>query len=179
MGYIVRRIAGMDYKNMLKTVGSVHQISGKNRVGLFFDVIRCGLKYGAGYKDYELFEFYNMTPAQRATYVTRTVNNSVVARCNNRDYYHCFNDKTEFNTLFKDFIRTTDDSLKFEIRKRVGLILQNPDNQLVASIVEEAIAFGPVSYTHLNMKKNLKMILGSVLISSLMLTPLALSLIHI
>ena len=50
MGYIVRRIAGMDYKNMLKTVGSVHQISGKNRVGLFFDVIRCGLKYGAGYK---------------------------------------------------------------------------------------------------------------------------------
>ena len=27
--------------------------------------------------------------------------------------------------------------------KRVGLILQNPDNQLVASIVEEDIAFGP------------------------------------
>lgn len=104
MGYIVRRIVGMDYKNMLKTVGNVHRISGKNRVGLFFDVAKCGLKYGAGYKDYELFEFYNMNPAQRATYVTRTVNNSVVARCNNRDYYHCFNDKTEFNTLFKDFI---------------------------------------------------------------------------
>ena len=38
---------------------------------------------------------------------------------------------------------TADDSLKFDIRARVGLILQNPDNQLVASIVEEDVAFGP------------------------------------
>ena len=38
---------------------------------------------------------------------------------------------------------TTDESLKFQIRARVGLILQNPDNQLVASIVEEDVAFGP------------------------------------
>ena len=45
--------------------------------------------------------------------------------------------------VYVDTMDTTDDSLKFEIRKRVGLILQNPDNQLVASIVEEDIAFGP------------------------------------
>lgn len=32
---------------------------------------------------------------------------------------------------------------KFEIRRRVGMVLQNPDNQLVASIVEEDVAFGP------------------------------------
>lgn len=31
----------------------------------------------------------------------------------------------------------------FEIRKRVGMVFQNPDNQLVASIVEDDIAFGP------------------------------------
>ncbi len=31
----------------------------------------------------------------------------------------------------------------FEIRKRVGVVFQNPDNQLVASIVEDDIAFGP------------------------------------
>lgn len=38
---------------------------------------------------------------------------------------------------------TADENLKFQIRARVGLILQNPDNQLVASIVEEDVAFGP------------------------------------
>lgn len=31
----------------------------------------------------------------------------------------------------------------FEIRKTVGVVFQNPDNQLVASIVEDDVAFGP------------------------------------
>ena len=31
----------------------------------------------------------------------------------------------------------------FEIRKSVGMVFQNPDNQMVASIVEEDVAFGP------------------------------------
>ena len=38
---------------------------------------------------------------------------------------------------------TTEEALKYEIRRRGGLVLQNPDNQLVASIVEEDVAFGP------------------------------------
>ena len=38
---------------------------------------------------------------------------------------------------------TADDAKTFDIRKKVGLVLQNPDNQLVASIVEEDVAFGP------------------------------------
>ena len=37
----------------------------------------------------------------------------------------------------------TDDKKLFEIRKQVGIVFQNPDNQTVASIVEDDIAFGP------------------------------------
>lgn len=36
----------------------------------------------------------------------------------------------------------TEDEL-FEIRRKVGMVFQNPDNQLVATIVEEDVAFGP------------------------------------
>ena len=36
-----------------------------------------------------------------------------------------------------------DDAKLFEIRKQVGIVFQNPDNQTVASIVEDDIAFGP------------------------------------
>ena len=36
-----------------------------------------------------------------------------------------------------------DEKNLFEIRKRVGIVFQNPDNQTVASIVEDDIAFGP------------------------------------
>ena len=42
-----------------------------------------------------------------------------------------------------DGMDTLDEKVKYEIRRRVGLVLQNPDNQLVASIVEEDVAFGP------------------------------------
>lgn len=45
--------------------------------------------------------------------------------------------------VFVDGIDTQNESELYEIRQRVGLVLQNPDNQIVASIVEEDIAFGP------------------------------------
>lgn len=45
--------------------------------------------------------------------------------------------------LYVDSIDTVKDEVDFAIRRKVGLVLQNPDNQLVASIVEEDVAFGP------------------------------------
>lgn len=38
---------------------------------------------------------------------------------------------------------TADESLKYDIRKAVGMVFQNPDNQIVAAVVEEDVAFGP------------------------------------
>lgn len=40
-------------------------------------------------------------------------------------------------------IDTRESERIFDIRQRVGMVFQNPDNQLVASIVEEDVAFGP------------------------------------
>ncbi len=45
--------------------------------------------------------------------------------------------------VYVEGMDTLDENLLYEIRRRVGLVLQNPDNQLVASIVEEDVAFGP------------------------------------
>ena len=36
----------------------------------------------------------------------------------------------------------TDDDV-YEVRKKVGMVFQNPDNQIVATVVEEDVAFGP------------------------------------
>lgn len=40
-----------------------------------------------------------------------------------------------------DGIDTTDEDRLFDIRQRVGMVFQNPDNQIVATIVEEDVAF--------------------------------------
>lgn len=38
---------------------------------------------------------------------------------------------------------TANEELSYDIRRTVGVVFQNPDNQIVASIVEEDVAFGP------------------------------------
>ena len=38
---------------------------------------------------------------------------------------------------------TADEDKLYEIRQQVGMVFQNPDNQIVATIVEEDVAFGP------------------------------------
>lgn len=49
--------------------------------------------------------------------------------------------------IFVDGKDVTDESLTdddvFEVRKKVGMVFQNPDNQIVATVVEEDVAFGP------------------------------------
>ena len=42
-----------------------------------------------------------------------------------------------------DGMNTRDESKLWDIRSRVGMVFQNPDNQIVSSIVEDDVAFGP------------------------------------
>lgn len=42
-----------------------------------------------------------------------------------------------------DGMDTADADKIFEIRQRAGMVFQNPDNQIIASVVEEDVAFGP------------------------------------
>ncbi len=42
-----------------------------------------------------------------------------------------------------DGMDTSDKKSLFEIRKRVGVVFQNPDNQMIATIIEDDVAFGP------------------------------------
>ena len=45
--------------------------------------------------------------------------------------------------VYVDNFSTKDESKIYEIRKKAGIVFQNPDDQIVSSIVEEDIAFGP------------------------------------
>lgn len=46
-------------------------------------------------------------------------------------------------TVMVDGINTADEDALYDIRQKVGMVFQNPDNQLVATIVEEDVAFAP------------------------------------
>ena len=45
--------------------------------------------------------------------------------------------------VYVDGMDTADDDLLLDIRRTVGMVFQNPDNQIVANVVEEDVAFAP------------------------------------
>ena len=46
-------------------------------------------------------------------------------------------------TVYVEGMDTKDEQMLLEIRRRVGMVFQNPDNQIVANVVEEDVAFAP------------------------------------
>lgn len=49
----------------------------------------------------------------------------------------------ESGSVIVDGMDTSDNDKVWDIRRKAGMVFQNPDNQLVATIVEEDVAFGP------------------------------------
>ena len=45
--------------------------------------------------------------------------------------------------VYVDGINTADEDKLLDIRRTVGMVFQNPDNQIVANVVEEVVAFAP------------------------------------
>ncbi len=103
--YIFRAIKSLNIKNMFKVARKVAKKAHKLTIIIFIDMIYSGFKYGAGYYDYQEFEFYNLNKDERCTYLTRTKNNLIIKTYNNKEFFHKFDNKDEFNNIFKKFIK--------------------------------------------------------------------------
>ena len=51
----MRVIKGASFEKFFKVLDNAHERSGKNKVFLFFDILNCMARYGAGYNDYVIF----------------------------------------------------------------------------------------------------------------------------
>ena len=103
IGYLTRVLSGVRFKKMQSAINEVYDKSGKNKIATFFDMIGCGIKYGAGYNDYIIFEFYNMNAKQRKTYLTRLKNKRMISELNNEKYSYIFDEKNVFDKKFAEF----------------------------------------------------------------------------
>ncbi len=104
LSYFFKRLVKMDWEAMWKTTALLKERSGKNRIWLLCDMLKCAVKYNAGYVDYKIAQMYKLNDAQRRTVITRGISNGIVRRMNPKSYWHFFDDKTEFNALFKQWI---------------------------------------------------------------------------
>ena len=103
--YKLRTLFGMNYKSFFKTINMVHERCGKSKIWIFFDIIRCQIKYGSGHNDYRLFAFYDMTDKQKDTYLTRVRNKKIIEYLNDQEYRDIFDNKALFNERFKKYLK--------------------------------------------------------------------------
>lgn len=90
---------------MFLSAKEISKRSKKLRIYILFDMLICSIKYQAGYMDYKIFYFENLTKKQRKTFVTRGVNNNYIKTMNNSLYYDWFNNKIKFNEKFNKFLK--------------------------------------------------------------------------
>lgn len=103
--YYSKRLISMNYLQMFKMINAIAKRSGKSRLWVFKDIIACSTKYLSGYMDYFVFHFEDLTEEQRSTFITRGVNNAYIRKMNNSAFYDKFDNKIEFNHIFKKFIK--------------------------------------------------------------------------
>ncbi len=102
--YIIKRLGTMHYDVMWKVAGQIAHEKHSSRVRILVDMVKCGTKYGAGYMDYLTADFFDLTDAQRATHITRGINNQIVAKYNKKEFWNVFDNKFEFDQKFGKYI---------------------------------------------------------------------------
>lgn len=102
--YLARVLRGVRFEKLNRMLTVVKEKSGHGKACTFLDILWCAARYGAGYFDYVMFGFYDMTGKQRDTYLTRVRNKKVCDIMNQPGFGEVFDDKLAFNVRFADFL---------------------------------------------------------------------------
>ena len=132
--FILKTILGMDYKKMLAKARVVHERTRKLTLFILIDMVYCGIKYGAGYMDYTVLEFYRLNKAQRDTFMTRGRSNQLVKALNDRAYWHFFEDKTEFLSRFSAYLNRAWINLKTADEQAFEAFCEGRDRMMVKPV---------------------------------------------
>ena len=102
--HYLSRLRTLDVRNMGVVATAVANESHKPRLLILLDMAWCSVVYQAGYLDYQEFEFWSLTAAERTTWITSGNANSIVVKYNQREYREWFWDKPQFNARFREYL---------------------------------------------------------------------------
>lgn len=140
-GYYLRVLKNASFKKLREAVDAVHERSGKSKLSIFLDMAWCTLRYGSGYYDYEIFAFYDLTAAQRKTYVTRFISKKFNMFMNDVNYCHLFDNKDEFYELFGEFTGRSFLDLSKASREDVAAFVEGKD-QIFCKLRDKTCGIG-------------------------------------
>lgn len=124
-------IERMSYESFIYSLNKAHEMSGKSKVVLFFDILGSYLSHGADFADYSMLGFWDLNKEEKKTYITDGRNSELIKKYNDKKYFplleerHLFNEKFQ-NYLQRDFFYIDDNFDEFErfIKDRDEIIVK-------------------------------------------------------
>lgn len=102
--WLLFRLKNLRMENVRRNIAFVQAASGKSSPRIFLDMVFCFVRYGAGYVDYQTYNFINLPAKQRNTYLTRNRCRLFLRKVNCPDYEAYFEDKIRFNRTFDKYL---------------------------------------------------------------------------
>lgn len=147
--YYLSRLAGLDVKNYWRVAGVVGREARRPRLWILLDMAWSSVVYQAGYLDYQEFEFFLLSAAERRTWITGGKANAIVVAHNQRAFRDRFIDKLRFNALFDEHlrrewvdVRELDAAGLRSFAERHGAIMVKVTDSLSGDGIEKVVAAG-------------------------------------
>lgn len=93
-----------DGNELIDVSKKVSKLVNKTLFKVVLDVLNCSKKYKISYNEYLKEEVYLMNDDQKENYISNKINMEFVKKMNDQKYKYIFDDRYEFNKVFKNFI---------------------------------------------------------------------------
>jgi len=100
----ISRIFSISFRRFFLCIDAVNKEYKKNKTTIFFDMLFCYIRYGAGYLDYLTFGFGGLKSKSRKTFMCMNYNLALVRAMNPVEFRYLLDNKDEFNRLFFDLL---------------------------------------------------------------------------
>ena len=131
--YLVYYFKKMDWPKYRKFFRYTRKLTGRGRIGLFFDNIRCMYRYNIGVIDYFLFRFFEKDAEERARWVGTGYKYEYDLVMNPKSTRSILENKIQFYEVYAPFVLhavcTIDDIREGNDKARV--VLENPTGKIV------------------------------------------------
>ena len=134
--YLVDRVRALDAGRLWNLAGAISKDARRPRLVILVDMLYSSVVYEIAFQDYQDWDFFDLTRAERRTFMSHPKSNHLALKLNHPDFRGKLADKSRFNEEFAEFlgrewldVRNTDAQQIEEFVTRHGAVMAKvPDS---------------------------------------------------
>ncbi|WP_215394798.1 sugar-transfer associated ATP-grasp domain-containing protein [Leucobacter sp. CX328] len=136
LNYFFDRVKAVDLPRLWGLAGSMSKDARKPRLFILCDMMYSSARYEVAFQDYQDWDFFMLTRAERSTFMTHPKSNHLAQKLNQPEHRARFADKSNFNREFNDYIgrewldlrESTPEQLEEFVTRQGAVMAKVPDS---------------------------------------------------